>query len=367
MARGVRALRKIMDEVRDNSQAADFMGKEFDKALPADERLVNFALEKLEDSFLDDAVLRAARSERLSWYHFSQAERVQIERIFKVFRVGPSLHRTEVYAALRRFGCRVSVTQARFLVHEFDIDGSGLLSLKQFIGLCARAQLYQSGEENPFAANIDNASVGGPDSTTVGDTSATAAALKKPATHQHRSKGLSMIEVRALREVFDSVDARGGTIGSVPHFPNDGLLERSQLATAIQLGGYNPTQTELDEYMETFDPDGTGWITRQEFLLIMGRLPTQQGTFSTQQYAKVLQLFDMYDPLSSGIISVPDLKVRKSIVQEMRGVMNSRTPKGNLPSFLVSPLSYALTRLLVPPKALVWRLDVDLSKVRRTK
>ena len=164
------------------------------------------------------------------------------------------------------------------------------MSLKQFIGLCARAQLLQSSEEGPYGK-------------------------------AGRSKGLSMTEVRALVDVFDSVDQRpGGRIGAVPHFPGDGLLERDQLATAIQLGGYNPTQTEVDDHMKTFDTDGTGWVTKQEYLLIMGRLPTSQGTFSTQQYAKLLQLFDMYDAGGAGLIALPELK------------------------------------------ALFWRLDVDLAK-----
>ena len=86
------------------------------------------------------------------------------------------------------------------------------MSLKQFIGLCARAQLLQSSEEGPYGK-------------------------------AGRSKGLSMTEVRALVDVFDSVDQRpGGRIGAVPHFPGDGLLERDQLATAIQLGGYRYTR-----------------------------------------------------------------------------------------------------------------------------
>ena len=47
---------------------------------------------------------------------FGDEEQERIERIFRIFRVGPSMHRKEVYAALRRFGCHVNVTQCRFLV-----------------------------------------------------------------------------------------------------------------------------------------------------------------------------------------------------------------------------------------------------------
>ena len=74
------------------------------------------AIDRLTDTFLADAVLRAVRLERQSWYHFGDEEQERIERIFRIFRVGPSMHRKEIYAALRRFGCHVNVTQCRFLV-----------------------------------------------------------------------------------------------------------------------------------------------------------------------------------------------------------------------------------------------------------
>ena len=54
------------------------------------------AIDRLTDTFLADAVLRAVRLERQSWYHFGDEEQERIERIFRIFRVGPSMHRKEV-------------------------------------------------------------------------------------------------------------------------------------------------------------------------------------------------------------------------------------------------------------------------------
>ena len=251
VARGVRALKFIMNEIREDLEDIEegTFGDEGHDATPLDVKLAERAIDALEGAFIADALLRGARLEQLSWYHFSAAEQEQIERIFKIFKVGPKLHRKEVYAALRRFGCKVNVTQTRFLVHEFDQDGSGLLSLKQFIALCARAQLYQAGA----------AGLGG-----------------------SKSKGLSMIEVRALNDVFDSVDEGAGTLGTAfAKFPLDGLLERPQLATAI----HSPSSVPLK----------IRWLDPQ--------LPRPAGDDSAVSSPKVLQVPVRQDSRACDVLS----------------------------------------------------------------
>ena len=233
-------------------------------------------------------------------------------------QVTNELHRMDLYAALRRFGCKVNVSQARFLTHEFDTEGKGTFSLKQFICLAARAQVVAKYEPRPDMSEdgsaIDLAAPVKP-----------AGMLVVPPPH----RGLSMIEVRALVDVFDELD-EGAPAASTStskaslqlrdlkakhtpdtlfaSFPNDGLLDKAGLVTAIRNGGYNPTLMEVKEYMATYDPQNTGWVTKQDFLIIMGRVPTAQGTFSAKQYAKIVQLFDMYDVDQTGLISFVELK-----------------------------------------------------------
>ncbi len=82
---------------------------------------------------------------------------------------------------------------------------------------------------------------------------------------QTKFKGLSVIEVRALSEVFDQVDgpqprskgykAPGAFFNDAPL---DGLIDKTQLFAAIKNGGYNPTLQEMNDYMKAFDASGTG-------------------------------------------------------------------------------------------------------------
>ena len=55
------------------------------------------------------------RLERQSWYHFGDEEQERISASSAFSAWGPPCT-AGVYAALRRFGCHVNVTQCRFLV-----------------------------------------------------------------------------------------------------------------------------------------------------------------------------------------------------------------------------------------------------------
>jgi Ca2+-binding EF-hand superfamily protein len=193
----------------------------------------------LEARILEDLVKRALRIEQPSWYHFNEAEKLKIEGVYNMFTVSRALHRADVMAALRRFGCKVNTSQARFLIHEFDHDGKGVFSLSQFTSICARAQVVAAYEPPAGSESAD---------TNV------------------KQRGLSMIEVRALVDVFDEIDSRKnksrkaspGEHFLFSDFANDGLIDKQQLVMAIKNGGYNPTLGEMNDYMNTFDPQDSG-------------------------------------------------------------------------------------------------------------
>lgn len=298
VGRAVRVMKRLIgNDTEEDSVVPEFSAEEMIEQHTNElEEAAFLALEKL---ILDDVITRALRLEQASWYHFSEAEKSRIRQVFGFFSVTKDgLHRMDMYAALRRFGCKVSVTQARFLIQEFDSDGNrGTFSLSQFVTICARAQVVAKYEPSST----------GDDSSTLANTAASA----------HR--GLSMIEVRALVDVFDDVDnqkqrsqratsSAAKATSFFTNFPGDSLINKQQLFTAIKNGGYNPTMTEMAGYMKIFDPHGTGWVSKQDFLIIMGRVPTAQGTFSTKQYAKIVQLFDMYDVHKKGLLSFTELK-----------------------------------------------------------
>ena len=292
VARAVRVVTKIMGDMKEIADEAP----DEEEATPDElaDIMANRAVDMIEQLIMEDGIERARRLEQHSWYHFSRSDRKAIEVVYNMFTVGEELHRMDLYAALRRFGCKINISQARFLIQEFDVDGSGTFSLKQFARICARAQVVAKFEPKGFNA---------PDLSGVD---------KQHVPPAHR--GLSMIEVRALVDVFDEMDERkikprkNRDHVLFSDFPGDGLIDKQQLVVAIKNGGYNPTLTEIQEYMETYDPTGSGWITKQDFLIIMGRVPTSQGTFTTKQYAKIVQLFEMYDVDNTGLISFVELK-----------------------------------------------------------
>jgi Ca2+-binding EF-hand superfamily protein len=256
------------------------------------EERIEEALAFLEDMMIEDNVDRAARLQQPSWYHFNEAEKARITQVFNMFSVvkDQGMHRMDVFPALRRFGIKVNISQTRFLMREFDLEagGKGMFSLSQFVSICARAQVVAKYEPTIPLDQMDEVIV------------------------KHR--GLSVIEVRALTEAFDQVDSEltyGGEnqLGIFfENFTNDGLVDKNQLHAAIKSGGYNPTISEMNDNMTIFDPQNTGWITRQDYLIIMGRVPTAEGSFTTKQYAKIVQLFDMYDEQQKGQLSFVQLK-----------------------------------------------------------
>lgn len=220
------------------------------------------AVELIEQKVYNDLLERALRLEQSSFYSFTEVEQQRMLAVFDMFSFGRGIHRANVIAALRRFGCKVTVSSARFLIQEFSADAVGSFrnefSLQIFATMCARAQVIAK-YEPPGAAATEESAV-------------------------QKYKGLSVIECRSLVEVFDQVDAplsRGKAAIKVENLffgemPLDGLIDKSQLFAAIKNGGYNPTLQEMNDYMRVFDPNGTGWISKADYLVIMGRCPTAE-------------------------------------------------------------------------------------------
>eukprot|EP00091_Calanus_sinicus_P007894 TRINITY_DN19243_c0_g1_i1.p1 TRINITY_DN19243_c0_g1~~TRINITY_DN19243_c0_g1_i1.p1 ORF type:complete len:114 (-),score=25.77 TRINITY_DN19243_c0_g1_i1:29-370(-) len=104
---------------------------------------------------------------------------------------------------------------------------------------------------------------------------------------------LTDVQIKTYREAFTRYDT-----------DNDGVVSTKEVAQVFRSIGYNPTEAELQDLINTVDKDGTGSIDFPEFLMMMRIKVQDQNQEEEIQRGRLLS-FDnsgtvsFLDPMSS--------------------------------------------------------------------
>jgi calmodulin len=83
---------------------------------------------------------------------------------------------------------------------------------------------------------------------------------------------------------------------------SDGTITTAELGSVMRAVGRNPTEQDLQDILKDIDKDNSGSIEFDEFVELMERTFTDQGTPD-----EFLQAFNVFDKDGSGNISLSEL------------------------------------------------------------
>lgn len=82
----------------------------------------------------------------------------------------------------------------------------------------------------------------------------------------------------------------------------NGTISTSELGSIMRAVGHNPTEQDLEDILKEIDKDNSGAVEFDEFVELMGRTFTDQGTAD-----ELYQAFSLFDKDGSGNISLSEL------------------------------------------------------------
>jgi len=89
---------------------------------------------------------------------------------------------------------------------------------------------------------------------------------------------------------------------SLPKSDSNGTITTAELGSVMRAVGRNPTEQDLQKILKEIDKDNSGSIEFDEFVELMERTFTDQGTPD-----ELLQAFNLFDKDGSGKINISEL------------------------------------------------------------
>ncbi|KIM43684.1 hypothetical protein M413DRAFT_443591 [Hebeloma cylindrosporum] len=98
-------------------------------------------------------------------------------------------------------------------------------------------------------------------------------------------------KIASYKETFDLFDK-----------DQNGTISTSELGSIMRAVGHNQTEQDLEDILKEIDKDNSGAVEFDEFVELMGRTFTDQGTAD-----ELYQAFSLFDKDGSGNISLSEL------------------------------------------------------------
>jgi calmodulin len=115
--------------------------------------------------------------------------------------------------------------------------------------------------------------------------------INNPIKKKSAKKKMTEKEER-MRDAFNLYDRKG-----------EGRIQTSDLGSVIRCCGNNPSQQQIKDLIEDFDPESTGFIDVNTFKTIM-----KKNVGSSNVKEDIKEAFKIFDKENSGYISVVELR-----------------------------------------------------------
>ena len=139
---------------------------------------------------------------------------------------------------------------------------------------------------------------------------------------EKRTKGLPKPEFKLSKLQYEEIEKAFRTFDS----DASGLLDRHELKMAFRALGFDIKKSQIQEYMQRFDPKGYGGIDKSAFHQIMDPL-----VFSRDPVSEAQRSFRGFDPSGEG--RPIDLKMLRKICGEFGIILTDQRLKEMIDEF----------------------------------